>query len=113
MFKERLQAFSQSIGLPKSNAYIDIPIPPNNQWEYFYTAPNNGTVFFFATLCYSVCVTNDSTSIMQYYQQQIGTSITDLSFCVRVKKGDKINLYYRADQVPERYRCRFVPDTNC
>ena len=110
-----LDVFGKTIGLPKSNAKINIDPPTHNDWSKTYTAPNNGRYFFFAAECVALCVSNTSTGEMQYVREISQTTDNlDLAFSIRCKKGDTINLFYGVNENKDGrdLTCWFIPDTN-
>ena len=112
MLKDLLNAWARKIATPQSNVSVSITPPNQNDWSYFYTAPENGWVYLFASKIYACCVSNISTGQMYYLNSRGIIDTDDMAFCIRCSKGQRINLYYGKDSgVSPDLRCTFVPDT--
>ena len=107
--KELLNAWAQRIGKPKNTGQIAITPPQPGDWFYFFIAPANGRVWFFANNCFSLCVTNTHTGELHYIYDE-ARGMHTFSQAVQCKKGDQVNLYYGATQVSSDLRCHFIPD---
>ena len=96
--------------LPKSGSAIAIDPPPPTNWDLFYTAPGNGRVWFYASDCSGLNISNQQTGEMQYVSDIADGSLYTIALSIRCKKGDKVNLYYRKESVSSDLRCFFIPD---
>lgn len=109
MLKQDIKALLDRVALPKTQAWIEIPLPPYNSWEYNITAPCNGYVYVRAYGCTAICATNNSTGAMHYFKPG-GSELSDYSTTLAVKKGDQLNLFIGGDaSTVHNAACFYMP----